>query len=272
MGMPDRHDVWASGLGYEVYVGRWSRSVAREFVAWLGVPTGRRWLDVGCGTGALGQVILAEAEPAEVVGIDASSGFVAHAAAHTSDPRARFVVGDAAALPFPATSFDVAVSGLALNFVDDPVQAVREMARVTAPDGVVAAYVWDYAGGMEMMARFWEAAAALDPGAVDLDESRRFAARWHPEGLAALWGEAGLDGAETRAFEVPTVFRDFGDFWEPFVAGQGPAPGYVMALTDARRHALRERLRDTLPAAGDGSIALAARAWAVRRDPGLEQS
>jgi SAM-dependent methyltransferase len=238
----------------------------------LRVPPARRWLDIGCGTGALSQVILAEAEPAEVVGIDASSGFVAHAAAHTPDSRARFIVGDALALPFPADSFDVTVSGLALNFVNDPVQAVREMARVAGPEGVVAAYVWDYAGGMEMMRWFWGAAAALDPAAADLDESHRFAARWHLEGLAALWREAGLDSAETRAFEVPTVFRDFDDYWAPFVAGQGPAPGYVMALPDARRHALRERLRDTLPAAGDGSISLTARAWAVRGDPGSEKS
>lgn len=271
MGMSDRHDVWASGQGYESYVGRWSRLVAREFVAWLDVPPARGWLDVGCGTGALSQAILAKAEPAEVVGIDASSGFVAHAAARTPDPRARFIVGDALDLPFPAASFDAAVSALALNFVHDPVAAVREMARVAGPEGAVAAYVWDYAGGMEMMRWFWEAAAALDPAAVALDESRRFAARWHPEGLKALWRDAGLDSAETRAFEVPTVFRDFDDYWGPFVAGQGPAPGYVTALPDARRHDLRERLRDTLPAAGDGSISLTARAWAVRREPGLEE-
>ncbi len=272
MGTAARHDAWLIGEGYEAYVGRWSRLVAREFVAWLDALPARRWLDVGCGTGALSQVILADADPAGIIGIDQTSRFVAHAAAHTPDPRARFVIGDALDLPFPAASFDVAVSGLALNFFPDPVQAVREMARVAGAAGMVAAYVWDYAGGMEMMRWFWDAAAALDSAASDLDERRRFAARWHPEGLATLWREAGLDEVETRTFEVPTVFRDFDDYWNPFVAGQGPAPGYVMSLPEARRDALRERLRATLAAAGDGSIALAARAWAVRGAPGSGES
>lgn len=266
-----RHDVWSSGQGYEAYVGRWSRAVAREFVTWVDVPPALHWLDVGCGTGALSQVILAEAGPAEVVGIDTSNGFVAHAALDP-EPRARFIVGDALDLPFPAASFEAVVSGLALNFVHTPVRAAREMARVAVPEGEVAAYVWDYAGGMEMMRWFWEAATALDASVGDLDESRRFAARWHPEGLATLWRDAGLARVETRRFEVPTMFRDFDDYWGPFVSGQGPAPGYVMALPEARRHALRERLRSTLPTARDGSISLTARAWAVRGKPGSKSS
>ena len=255
-------EVWAAGDAYEPYIGRWSRLVAREFVAWLGVAGGAAWLDVGCGTGALSLPVLATADPAAVLGLDPSAGFVAHARARLAGPRARFAVADARALPLAAARFDVTVSGLVLNFVPDPATALAEMTRVTRAGGRVAAYVWDYAGRMELMRRFWEAAAALDPAAASLDEGRRFPI-CRPEPLARLFGDAGLAEVEVRPIEVPTRFRDFDDYWTPFLGGQGPAPGYAMALDEPRRAALREELRARLPVAGDGSIPLVARAWAV---------
>ena len=179
-------EVWAVGSSYDAYVGRWSRVVARELVAWLEVAGGAAWLD-----------------------------------------------------------------------------ALAEMARVTRTGGRVAAYVWDYAGRMEPMRRFWEAAAALDPSAAALDEGRRFPI-CRPEPLARLFRDAGLAGVEVRPIEVPTRFRDFDDYWAPFLGGQGPAPGYAMALDEPRRAMLREELRARLPAASDGSIPLVARAWAAR--------
>jgi SAM-dependent methyltransferase len=259
-------EVWAVGDAYEPYVGRWSRLVARELVEWLAVAGGGAWLDVGCGTGALGQAVLGAADPAAVVGLDPSIGFVAHARARLADPRARFVVADARALPVAGARFDAVVSGLVLNFVPDPGTAVREMARATRPGGRVAAYVWDYAGRMELIRRFWDAAAALDPAAAALDEGRRFPI-CQPAPLARLFQDAGLAEVEVRPIEVPTRFRDFDDFWSPFLGGQGPAPGYAMALDEPRRAALREELRARLPAAPDGSIALVARAWAVHGSP-----
>ena len=255
-------EVWAVGSSYEAYVGRWSRLVARELIAWLEVAGGGAWLDVGCGTGALSQTVLGAADPAQVVGLDPSAGFVAHTRERLAGPRARFVVADARALPLAAGRFDATVSGLVLNFVPDPGTAVREMARVTRAGGRVAAYVWDYAGRMEPIRRFWDAAAALAPAAAALDEGRRFPL-CRPEPLAVLFGGAALAGVETRGIEVPTVFRDFDDYWTPFLGGQGPAPGYAMSLDEARRAALRERLRAALPAGADGSIRLTARAWAV---------
>lgn len=252
------HDVWAAGDAYEAYVGRWSRLVAAAFLSWLDVPPGRCWLDVGCGTGALTAAVLAEASPAAVVGVDPSAGFVA--SARFSVPRAGFVVGDAQALPLPGGYADVSVSGLALNFVPDPGRAVVEFARVTAPGGVVAAYVWDYAEGMGMMRAFWDAAVALDPAAAALDEGQRFPL-CRPEPLARLWASAGLDDVTVRPLDVPTVFAGFDDYWRPFLGGQGPAPGYAMSLSEERRLALRELLRSRLP---DGTIARTARAWAVR--------
>jgi SAM-dependent methyltransferase len=261
---PQPADAWASGDAYEPYVGRWSRAVARQFLAWLGLPPGGRWLDVGCGTGALSETILDVAFPSDVVGIDPSAEYVAYARSRVPDPRAHFDVGDARALSFAAGTFDVVVSGLVLNFVPDPAVAVAQMARVARRGGAVAAYVWDYSGGMELMRRFWDAAVALDPAARELDEGRRFGDICRPERLADLFRDAGLHRVETRAIDVPTLFRDFADYWTPFLGGQGPAPGYAMALSEDRRAALRERIRANLPIAADGSIPLVARAWAVR--------
>ncbi|MBG0560381.1 class I SAM-dependent methyltransferase [Actinoplanes aureus] len=251
--------VWESGNAYEAYVGRWSRRVAEAFVSWLDVPPDRRWLDVGCGTGALSARIAGTAQPARLVGVDRSTGFLASARAG----GLRCCAGDAAALPLAGGGFDAVVSGLALNFVNRPEVAVREFARVAAPGGVVAAYVWDYAGGMEMMGHFWSAAAELDPAAAELAESLRFDL-CRDDALTELWSAAGLHAVSTHRIVIPTVFADFDDYWEPFLGGQGPAPGYVATRTGPDREALRELLRCRLPARTDGSIALTAAAWAVR--------
>ena len=251
--------MWANGDAYELYVGRWSRLVARDFLTWVGAGPGRRWLDVGCGTGALSEAILAQCEPAEVVGVDQSEAHVAWTAAHIPDERARFLVADAADLP--AVTVDVVVSGLVLNFLPDAGAALRAM-RERAPAGVVAAYVWDYAGRMDLMRHFWDAAGALDPAAA-VDEAARFPI-CHPDRLRALWEDAGLTGVDVHAIDVPTVFRDFDDYWAPFLGGQGVAPAYAMSLNEERRHQLRERLRATVPVAEDGAVRLVARALAVR--------
>lgn len=255
-------ETWGSGEAYEGYVGRWSRRVAAEFIPWLGVPASARWLDVGCGTGALSAAILDAAAPRRVIGADSSAGFIAAARRGISDERAAFQVGAAQALPLRPAAFDAAVSGFVLNFVPRPVQMLAEMARVTRPGGVVAVYVWDYAERMQFMRHFWNAAAALDPPAGALDEGRRFAV-CAPGPLAELFAEVGLSAVRVRPIDLWTVFKDFDDFWLPFLGGTGSAPGYLKTLNDEMRAALRERLRRSLPAAVDGSIPLMARAWAV---------
>lgn len=233
--------------------------MAAAFVDWLGVPAGRRWLDVGCGTGALTSTVLETAEPASVLGVDPSAGFLSVARARVADARAGFEVGDARSLPVPDGAVDVVVSGLALNFVPDPAAALAEFARVSSPGGVIAAYVWDYAEGMAMLRYFWDAAVALDPAAKAFDEGSRFPL-CRPEALRERWTESGLSGVDVRPIDVPTVFADFDDYWDPFLGGQGPGPVYVAGLTPEARDALRDRLHSTL---GDGPIALTARAWAV---------
>jgi SAM-dependent methyltransferase len=256
------NDVWAAGKLYEPYVGRWSRLVAREFLDWLAIPPRKDWLDVGCGTGALSQTIIERCGPASVTGVDPSAAFIEHAKAQVQGP-VRLFVGDAQSLPLDAASADAAVSGLVLNFVPRPQAALAEMVRVVRPGGTVAAYVWDYAGRMELMRYFWDAAVELDPAAGALDEGLRFPL-CQPSPLAELFEGAGLVGVKGREIEVPTRFKDFDDYWSPFLGGQGPAPGYVMALDEPRRVALRDLIRSRLPIAANGSISLVARAFAVR--------
>ncbi|MET7820861.1 class I SAM-dependent methyltransferase [Micromonospora zamorensis] len=255
--------VWADGTAYEAYVGRWSRLVAVEFLRWLDLPRGLRWLDVGSGTGVLTSTVLTTAQPRQITGVDPSEGFVTQARAQVTDPRATFAVGDARVLPLPDDAVDVVVSGLVLNFVPEPARAVADFARVVNPGGAVAAYVWDYAEGMEMMRHFWDAASALDPAAAARDDGRGFSL-CRPDVLQALWRDGGLTDISVRAIEVPTVFASFADYWTPFLGGQGSAPAYLASLAEPEQAALRDLLATRLPPGPDGSIRLTARAWAVR--------
>jgi SAM-dependent methyltransferase len=256
-------DRWAGGDDYERYVGRWSRAVAPRFIDWLAVAAGSRWVDVGCGTGALTATILASAAPAAVLAIDPSADFVAHARSTIANEGARFEVASAGAIPAESGEADAVVAALVLNFVPDVDVALAEMRRVARAGGIVAAYVWDYAGRMDLTRRFWDAAIALDPAAIEADEGRRFPI-CRPDALSARFADAGLRDVEVVPIDVPTVFADFDDYWTPFLSGIAPAPGYAMRLDEDRRAALRERLRATLPAEPDGSIAMIARAWAAR--------
>jgi len=255
-------DTWERGSPYEQYVGRWSRQVAPRFLSWLNIPGGRRWLDVGCGTGVLCAAIIDWCSPAAVTGVEPSEGFLKTARENLGD-RVTLHDGSATAIPLGDASVDAVVSGLVLNFVPDQRAALVEMARVAADRGTIAAYVWDYAGKMELMRYFWDAAVELDPGAAKLDEGLRFPL-CRPQALKETFASAGLEAVEVTPIDVPTPFANFEDYWQPFLGGQGPAPAYAMSLDETARVRLRERIRERLPAAADGSISLIARAWAAR--------
>lgn len=255
-------EAWDSAHAYEQYVGRWSRKLADEFLRWLAPAPGLAWADVGCGTGALASTILDACAPASVRGIDSSERFVGQARQRTGDTRARFETGDATRLPWDTDVCDMAVSGLVLNFVRDPDAMTREMARVTKPGGRVAAYVWDYAGGMQMVRHFWDAAVRVSPHDAKLDQAERFPL-CQPEPLRALLERTGLRSVAVRAIDIPTVFRDFDDYWIPFLGKTGAAPTYLASVDDDTRERIRRDLQSRLAPVPGTPIALTARAWAV---------
>ncbi len=255
-------DVWERGDPYERYVGRWSRQVAPLFLNWLNVPSGQRWLDLGCGTGAICAAILDACSPLLVVGVEPSEGFL-ESARRQLEGRITFYRSDATAIPLKDSSVDVVVTGLVLNFVPDQAAALVEMARVTAKGGIVGAYVWDYAEKMELMRYFWDAAVQLDPNLAALDEGLRFSI-CKPQALTELFAAAKLEQIEVRAIDIPTPFVNFEDYWSPFLGGQGSAPAYAMSLEEPARVRLRESLKERIPVLPDGSISMIARAWAVQ--------
>jgi SAM-dependent methyltransferase len=254
-------DTWERGSPYEQYVGRWSRQVAPLFLSWLSIPAGRRWLDVGCGTGALCAAILDRCAPSSVAGVEPSEGFLKTAKENLGG-QATLYKGSATVIPLDDASVDVVVSGLVLNFVPDQRAALAEMARVTAAGGTIAAYVWDYAGRMELMRFFWDAAVELDSDAAKMDEGNRFPL-CRPQALKQLFASAGLLGIDVKPIDIPTPFASFDDYWQPFLGGQGPAPAYAMSLNEAARARLRDRVRERIATMATGSISLTARAWAI---------
>jgi SAM-dependent methyltransferase len=274
MSGPDRvvamsmRDPWETGDAYEAYMGRWSRLVASRFVDWLAAPTGLNWLDVGCGSGALSEAIVTKSRPTHLIAIDQSDGFVRTAQRKLGE-RACCKVADALALPLADSSVDVAVSGLVLNFLPVPGKALAEMARVTAPGGTVAVYLWDYAGTMEFLRVFWDTVVELFPDASDRHESVRFPES-NAEALERLLTHAGLADVETAPIEIPTHFRNLDDYWEPFLGGQGPGPSFVASLDEPARKRLLTALTTRLPTQPDGSIPLSARAWAAKGRVGGE--
>jgi SAM-dependent methyltransferase len=261
--MPELSDKWAAGDRYEDFMGRWSRLLAPRFVSRLSVRGGASWLDVGCGTGALANAICAEANPASVVACDPSEPFIAYARRRQTDPRVSFEVAGVGQLPQQNGGFDSVASLLALNFFPRPESAIEEMRRITRLNGVVSASVWDYAGRMEFLRRFWDSAAAVDASAAELDEGRRFPI-CRPDALESLFHGAGLADVVCDSIEIETRFPTFDELWKPFLGGTGPAPSYIASLDHPRREALAANLERSLPRDPDGTISLVARAWVVR--------
>jgi SAM-dependent methyltransferase len=253
-------DNWEHGDAYERFIGRWSSLVAVKFLRWLELPGGLSWVDVGCGTGALSESILDTQRPSSVDGVEPSAGFVRAARQRLSN-RATVHQAPAEDLPLPGGSADILVSGLVLNFISDLPAALAEMKRV-ARDGVVAAYVWDYGGGMDMLRLFWDAADKVDPDGI-MDEARRFPL-CRPDALASAFAHAGLHDPQVVPLDIPTPFSNFDDLWTPFTGGQGAGPSYLVSLDTETQAALKESLRDRVPTNADGSISLTARAWAIR--------
>lgn len=240
---------------YDRFMGRYSALLSPQLVDFAGVAAGQRALDVGCGPGALTAVLADRLGAAAVTAVDPSESFVA--AAKERHPGVDVLRAAAERLPFPDGRFDTSLAQLVVHFMKDPVGGLREMARVTRRGGMVAACVWDHAGGRGPLSRFWHAARELDPGVED--ESKLAGARQGH--LGELFRAAGLDQVEEEALSVDLAHASFDDWWEPFTFGVGPAGAYVSALDEEARSRLRERCRQASPA---GELVVTARAWAAR--------
>ena len=256
-------DRWTSGAAYDQWMGRWSRLLAHEFLKWLSLPTGLRWIDVCCGSGVLTETIVECSQPAAVAGVDISPEQISFARQHRAGNNVAFEIANAMSLPFADASFDVAVCGFGLNYLPNPRHALEEFQRVIRPGSVVAIYVWDYEQGARFLREFWDAAIAVDSEATAFDQARRFP-MCTPDGLRALFAEAKLEDATTQALDIVTRFTDFEDYWEPILSGQGSAPNYLATRDPQIQTKIRDRLRATLPINSEGVIELPARAWAIR--------
>ena len=245
-------DVAAEAYGR--FMGRYAEPLAEQFVDLVGVQAGQRALDVGCGPGAVTAVLVERLGPHAVTAIDPSPPFVEATRARL--PGVEVQTGAAEQLPFGDHSFDVVLAQLVVHFMSDPVAGLREMARVTRPGGIVAASVWDHAGGAGPLATFWRAVRDVDPDAHD--ESGLAGAR---EGhLAELCVAAGLTRVESPSLTVKVACPTFDDWWEPYTLGVGPAGDYVARLDDAQRDDLRRRCAQALPPA---PFEVSASAWCV---------
>ena len=245
----------AGADAYDRFMGRYSVPLAPQLANFAMITVGQRVLDVGCGPGALTAELVRQLGPDAVAAVDPSEPFVA--AAQQRHPGVSVQRAAAEQLPFGDQAFDAALAQLVVHFMADPVRGLREMARVTRKDGVVAACVWDHAGGQGPLSVFWEAARELDRD-VD-DESQLAGAR---EGhLAQLFRAAGLHGVEEGVLSIDVEHPSFEEWWEPFTLGVGPAGDYAAGLEARRQAQLRERCRELLPAA---PFVLTARAWAAR--------
>jgi SAM-dependent methyltransferase len=255
--------MFAAGAGYERFMGRWSRLLAPQLVAFAGVRNGDRVLDVGTGTGALAAALEKAGPAVQVVGIDPSEGFIGFARKNAQSTQLSFEVGDAQALKFPDATFDATMALLVMNFVPDHVKAINEMRRVTRAQGTVAACVWDYDAGMEMLRFFWDEVVAMDPKMEPRDERHMKLSRRGQ--LANLWTQAGLLDVDEKPLSINQNYASFQDYWEPFLKGAGPGGAYVTSLTDAKRDDLEKRIRTrVLGGRADGPFTLKASAWCVK--------
>ena len=250
---------------YDRLMGRWSRRLAPLFAEHAGIASGDRLLEVGCGTGSL-TFTLAETAPfAELTAVDYADIYVEAARAVNRDPRIRIEQGDALALAFADAHFDRALSLLLLHLVPEPQRAVVEMRRVTCPGGVVAAAVWDAAGGVVTQRIFWDTAAALDADAMARRARSMGNSVVAPGGLRRLFTRAGLVEVEERPLIIRMEPQNFADYWEPYASGEGPIGAYVTALDAAARARLEEHLRAAyLVGRPDGPRSFAAIAWSCR--------
>jgi SAM-dependent methyltransferase len=256
----------SSGDGYELQMGRHSRSLAPLFVAFAAAgPQGGKAIDVGCGTGNLSVELAKNSSLESIEAFDFSPAYIAYAKTKLVEPRINFQVADACAIPFDDATFDLTLSMLVLAFIPEPLRAVREMVRVTKPGGTVAACMWDLRGGLVFGRMFWDTAAMLDPNAMDLRGKGLSRPITHQGGIAAALEAAGLRNVGETALTIAMNFADFEDFWSPFDGREGAFANYVIGLDTVQKERFKNALRLAyLAGSSDGRRTYFATAWAAR--------
>jgi ubiquinone/menaquinone biosynthesis C-methylase UbiE len=252
---------WNNAQGYERFMGKWSRIAGKIFLNWLALPGGLKWLDVGCGTGAFTETIRENCAAAEIVAIDPAASHVAHGQSLVEGGGIRFEVADARSMPFENGCFDAAASALVLNFIPYREKAVAEMRRVVRPGGMVAAYVWDFAGRSgtisHLNAGLREFHGVDTSGALNAESTSQ-------DKLKELFVLAGLAEVETRPIEISVTYKDFDDYWESNTGFTSPAGNAVKALSEDKREELKQIVKSKLPVVEKGVISYTARVNAVK--------
>jgi SAM-dependent methyltransferase len=263
--MPEVKITFDAADDYERYMGRWSRAIGEKFLSWLGAPPEARWLDVGCGTGAFSELILRNAAPASLTGIDPSPEQIAFVRKQV--PGHTFQVGDSMALPFGDHEFDVVASALVIHFIPDRAKAFAEMHRVLRPGGLVGGYTWKRTAAKNSAPYAPIMVGVERIGAETLTSP--LVPEGTPEGMRASLGAAGFADIEVTEIEVTRTFASFEEYWDTQAMPFSPSGKTMAKLSDAQRGKLREVMREMLPAAPDGSITYASIAMAGKgRKPG----
>lgn len=257
--MTDSRGFFTDGEAYERMMGRWSRAAGEVFLDWLLLPSGLRWVDVGCGTGAFTQLLLDKCQPREVQALDPSADQIAYARRTPAAKQVNFQVGEAQSLPFGAHEFDAAAMALVITFIPDPGKAIAEMKRVVRPGGTVATYVWDFMGGGSTLEPLRQAiesvGVAVPPTAGHRNSSR--------ESLKSFFEASGLDNVETHLIEIDVSFSDFDAYWCSQTGLANNTIQYLQKMTAAEVEKVKAHLRERLPDQA-GRIAYQARASAAK--------
>ncbi len=238
------NDFWSDGELYERYTGRWSRLIANEFIAWLGIEGSRleNCIDMGCGTGALSEALLANAVCESLTCFDLSPAYLSLAKKRIQSKEVEFLLGDGQNTLLPSGKYCGVVSGLAVNFVESPEKMLSEMRRLGRSGATLGLYIWDFADGMKPIRMFWDAAhECRAPDVEELDSANLFPI-CQRENLLESISEAGWLEPEVAPVEIDARFENFDDYWTPFLSGQGTAPAFAVGLGEE----VREKVRQTL--------------------------
>ncbi len=254
MAETDLTPVYTDGEAYEERNGKWSRVVGRDYIDWLAVEKGLRWLDVGCGTGALCEVILGRCAPEEYIGVDVAEAQLEYARSRHSDDRARFQIDDALSLSFGEDAFDAAVSALVINFLPDPVQMVAEMKQVVRPSGTVAAWTWDFARNRAVGQHISAAISALRSADFEQVDAVQKADSTRPEAMERIFLDAGLEQVRTMSAETVVTYKNFDAYWTANLGFKSTTANFVNQLTDPDRERFQAEVQASVPVDADGTI------------------